>query len=396
MENIKFQVSGFRFQVMRALLAMLLLLPSSLFPLNGLLPLSAQPATAPLTAGRTPEGITYFLPKTVLNIRLQVEKRVYQPGQFSHYASRYLHIEGVEQEQETDHQMLQMEVSLTGIRDTSKCYSLQLKGGKCETAEVRLADDGVLLAMNDEPLAASKSQTRLMEYDWENPDEIVSGSKGQLAKSKVDPWRFLSDDIRMAGSTAKKAELTARQMDDLIERRQQLLMGDADDQPQDDAQLQRLLAAIDEEYDALMTLFTGVTLRDTTWQTITYCPNREVQRDVLFRLSRQRGIVDSDDLSGVPYYISIDDLYKTDTAKPLLADTKRHDGLYVNVPGRIRLSLHRGTELLRTFELSCAQFGFVELRNMQLFKRYVMHIQLHPALGTIVKSVADIPEKEKE
>lgn len=343
--------------------------------------LKAQPVATPLVAGQSAEGITYFLPKTVYNISLQIERSTYQPGQFSAYASRYLHIHGVRQEKEVDHQLLRVEVSMTGVRDTSKCYTLHLKGGKGETADVRLSEENVLLAINEEPLPAGQQSARLMEGDWADPEALLNPSP--------NPMHFLSDDIREAGSTAKMAELTAAQMDDLIERRQQLLLGEADDQPQDDAQLQRLLAAIDEEYDALMTLFTGTIRRDTIWKTISYCPLREVQREVLFRLSRFRGIVDSDDLSGVPYYITIEDLYKTDTAKYPNPDKKKNDGLCVNVPGRIRLTLHRESQQLQTFELPCAQLGFVESRTLSPFKRYVMHLLFHPATGALVKCVAD-------
>lgn len=350
-------------------------------------PLSAQPVATPLGAGQSAEGITYFLPKTVYNIRLQLERRIYQPGQFSPYASRYLQIHRVGQEKEIDHQLLRIEVAMTGVRDTSKCFSLHLKGGKSETADVRLSEENVLLAINEEPLPARQQSARLMEGDWADPKA--------LSHPTANPMRFLSDDIREAGSTAKMAELTAAQMDDLVERRQQLLMGEADDQPQDDAQLQRLLAAIDEEYNALMTLFTGTTQRDTMWHTISYCPSREVQREVFFRLSRHRGIVDSDDLSGVPYYITIEDLYKNDTAKYPSPDRKKNEGLCVNVPGRIRFTLYRERQRLQTFELPCAQFGFVESRPLTPFKRYVMHLLLHPATGAVVKCVADT-EVEKE
>jgi len=116
------------------------------------LTLFAQPEATPMTAGKTAEGIVYFLPKTVFNFHLLIEQKTYQPGPFARYASRYLRKKNVRQEPETDYRILKIEVTQSGIRDTSKCYALKLKGGKCETAEVRLSDDGVLLAINDEPM----------------------------------------------------------------------------------------------------------------------------------------------------------------------------------------------------------------------------------------------------
>ena len=337
----------------------------------------AQPVSTPMTAGQPAEGITYFLPKTVFRFHLVIEQRVSEPGVFARYASRYLLLKNVCQEREVEHNVIGMEVTQLGVRDTSKCYALKLKGGKCETADIRLSDDGVLLAINDEPVALKQSTLNTF---------IPKAAPAP----KPDASRYLDDDTRSAGSVAKMAELTARQMAELNEQRQLLITGEADEMPQNDAQLQRMLSEIDAEYNALLTLFTGTVRRDTTEHVLTYCPQQEVNRHVLFRLSRQQGLVDADDLSGVPYYITVEDLYKTDTAKYPLVEPKKHEGLYVNVPGRIRLTLLRDSRELKSFELPAAQFGFVELRDAQLLKRYVTHLQLHPATGAVVRCVADV------
>ena len=336
-------------------------------------PLHAQLVATPMTAGRTADGVTYFLPKTAFRIHLLVEKTTYRPGPFARYASRYLHRSGISQEEETDYKVVRCEVTQLGVRDTSKCFSMKLKGGKSDMADFRFSDDGVLLAVNDEPIAMK-----------EHP-----AFKPAPRPQAIDPYQFLGADVHAASSTAKMAELTVAQMEDLQEHRQQLITGEADDMPQDDRQLQRMLSEIDRQQQALMSLFIGTVQRDTVEHQLTICPDKEVQREVLFRLSRQLGLVDKDDLSGIPYYISIEDPYKTDEEKYPLAENKKNEGLYVNVPGRIVLSVYREEHLLAAFEVSAAQFGFVELRDGQIFKRYVTHMQLHPATGAIVKTLVD-------
>ncbi len=337
----------------------------------------AQPETMPMTAGQPAGGITYCLPKTAFQIHLLIEKTSYQPGSFAHYANRYLSMDNVAQDEEVEHQVVGFDIIPIGVRDTAKCYSLALKGGKAELAEVSLSDDGVLLAINDQPLA-QKTHKAFRPTPQPRP---------------LNPQKFLSADVQMAGSVAKKAQLVARQIAELQERRQLLIMGEADEEPKDNQQLQTILHEIDRSQQALMTLFTGTIQRDTTEHVITVCPMKEVKGEVIFRLSRQMGLVDSDDLSGVPYTMTVEDLYKTDTVKYVLAENKRQDGLYVNVPGRIRMTISRENTHLATFEQPAAQFGFVELRDMPTMKRYVTHVQLHPATGTIVKTVVDIEKK---
>ena len=105
------------------------------------------------------------------------------------------------------------------------------------------------------------------------------------------------------------------------------------------------------------------------------------------------GIVDKDDLSGIPYYMSIEDLHRSNAQKYGTPENKKDGGFYVNVPGRIRLTLHREQQQLGSFDVYAGQFGFVELRSGALFKRYVTHMTLNPATGSVDKVHADMNTK---
>ena len=340
------------------------------------IPARAQVVTKPLQAGRTAEGVTYFLPKTAVRFNLLIEKRTYTPGEYAKYVEKYLGMMGIEQEQQVIYSVANFNISQIGVRDTSKCYTVELKG-KSETADIKLSNDVVLLAVNAEPAKLK-----------------VNPPFTPAAKTPViDPHQFQNDDVRTAGSVAKKAEMTVKQIQELQEHRQQLITGEADDMPQDDNQLRLMIAQIDRQREALMSLFTGTTERDTTEQIITVCPEKEVQREVIFRLSKKLGIVDKDDLSGIPYYMTIEDLHRTNAQKYPTAENKKEGGFYVNVPGRIRLTLHREQQQLASFDVYAGQFGFVELRSGALFKRYVTHMTLNPATGSVDKIHADMNTK---
>lgn len=349
------------------------LLPALLLTLFPPLALSAQPI-AKMEPGRTPDGIVYFLPKTELHFHLLVEQKTYQPGAYAKYAEKYLRMRGVQLEQEVTCSLADVTVSAVGVRDTSKCYVVRLKGGHAETAELSLSADGVLLAVNDSPMSPLLRQP----------------FKPAPAKAPADVHRYLTNEVRDAGSTAKQAELTAQLISDLQEQRRQLITGDADNMPQDETQLRLMLSEIDREHQALMSLFVGTVSRDTTEHHFTLCPDGPVDRDVAFRLSKRLGLVDSDDLSGVPFYISIKNLHPS--RYPLPAQ-KKSEGFIVNVPGMARLSLFQEDLLMAEFDIPLAQFGFTELRDGQLFRRYVTHMQLHPATGAVVRLHADTEGK---
>ena len=336
---------------------------SIIFLLLCCLSLSAQPEMTQLKPGQTPDGVVYYLPKTAIAITVQVEKT---PGQFARYAERYLHLSGVVQEEQISQRIVSCEVSSFGVRDTSKCYSVRLKG-KAETAEIRLSEQGTLLAVNDEPLSYSIP--------------TLSTLKLQTSNFKLQT-SLLSSEALAAGSTAKMAEITAQQIQELQERRQQLATGEADEMPQDEHQLRLMLQQIDQKCAQLMTHFTGTTRRDSSEHVLTFCPDKEINHQVLFRISRRLGLVDKDDLSGIPYYIDLKNLSPAEHPAP---ENKKQTGFYVNVPGMSQLTISQDDQTLAQFQVPLAQFGFTELRDGDLFRRFVTHLQLHPATGAVVR-----------
>ena len=340
----------------------------------------AQPVSSTkLLEGKVPEGTVYYLPKTVFHFHLLIEKTSYTPGVFAKYAERYLHLKGIQQESQINHRLIDFQLSQTGVRDTSKCFIVNLKG-KSATSEIKLSDDGVLLAVNDTPVVV-KSHT-----------PFVAAPK----KRRVDPMRFLSEEVQMAGSMAKKAELTALQIAELKEHRQLLITGEAEEMPSDKAQLQLMLDEIDKTYNALMSLFTGVTECDTTEQTFTLSPDKEMKREVVFRISKLQGLVDKDDLSGIPFYLTLEDLHQQSQQQYDFPENKKDGGFYTNIPGFVRLTLYREDQQLATFDYPLAQFGFTELRGGSLFRKYPTHLRLDPITGAIEKLQAEMPKKKGE
>lgn len=337
-------------------------------------------STALLQSEKMPEGTVYYLPKTVIHFHLLIEKKTYTPGIFSKYAEKYLLRKEVGQEKDVNHRLINFQMSQTGIRDTSKCFIVNLKG-KSATSEFRLSEDGVLLAVNDTPMSVKKQQP------------FQPAPKRQ--QQQIDPMKYLSGEARIAGSMARKAEITAMQMAELQEHRQLLITGEAEEMPTDRAQLQLMLDEIDQQYESLMLLFVGTTTCDTTEHHITLCPDKEIQHEVIFRLSKQLGLVDKDDLSGVPFYLTLEDLHQHTQKEFDFPENKKNEGFYTNVPGIARLTLYREDQQLATFTYPLAQFGFTELQGGFLFKRYPTQLVLNPITGAIEKLHAEIPEKKK-
>ena len=354
-----------------------ILLPFCLFTF---IPLSAQTAISTYQPGVTSEGVVYFLPKTAINITIQVEKATYTPGDFCKYAERYLRIKDVAQEPSVEYRITNIRQEAFAVADTTKRYAVKFDA-RTSASNIQLSDDGILLAINAE-VKSEKQETRNM-----------SSAEYSLSSIK-NPRQYMSEEILAAGSTAKMAELTAQEIYDIRESQNMLTRGQADYMPKDGEQLRLMLEELKLRDNALTSLFTGVTVRDTTEYTLTIIPDKDSIREVLFRFSKRLGLLDKDNLAGVPYYINIENLKTVppvDTTNPK-KKAKQESGIYVNIPGKLRSTVADASHALVTNDFLAGQFGNVELLSGALFnKKFTTHLRLHPLSGGVEKLEADQP-----
>ena len=72
---------------------------------------------------------------------------------------------------------------------------------------------------------------------------------------------------------------------------------------------------------------------------------------------------------------------------------KQEPGLYVNVPGKMKVTLYDALEPIHIEELPAGQFGNVELLSGALFnKRYATHIWMNPISGAVDRLEAEQPK----
>ena len=349
-----------------------------LFYLFSFLPLTAQTQTGPYVPGVTQEGATFFLPKTAVRVAVLVEKSTYTPGDFAPYADRFLRLTGVSQQPSTTYRVLKVQQTAVGVRDTLKAYSVKFNN-KTAAVNMALTEDGVLLAVNAQP------------REWPQPVPF----RAALKPAAVNPRQLLNQEILAAGSTAKMAQLTAQEIYDLRDSRSQLIKGQADFMPKDGDQMKLMLSQLEQQDKALTSLFAGTVVRDTTEEVFIVCPDAELQREVVFRFSKHFGVVDADDLSGAPYYISVSNLTQLPATDEAAARKKKkaEDGLYYNVPGKMRSTLYRGNDVVSEEEYPAGQFGNVELLSGDLFnKHYGTRLWMNPVSGGIDKLEAEQPK----
>ena len=251
----------------------------------------AQTVTSAYMPGVTPEGAVYLLPKTGIKVTVQVEKTTYTPGELCKYAERYLRIKDASPTPSVSYRIINIRQEAYAVADTSKRYAIEFNS-KTVATNVRLSDDGILLAINAEP----------------NQLPVTKPFVAAPRPVSVNPRQYMNEETLAAGSTAKMAELIAQDIYEIRESRNLLVRGQADNMPKDGEQLRLMLNQLDKQDMAMTSLFTGTTIKDTTEYTMTIIPDKASDRKVLFRFSQKLGLLESDDLAGVPYYFMAEDL----------------------------------------------------------------------------------------
>ena len=336
----------------------------------------AQTATSSYQPGVNSEGAVYFLPKTAVRIIVQVEKTTYTPGEFCKYADRYLRLKNVSTEAAVNYRITSIRQEATGVADTMKAFTVKFDP-KTVAANIALADDGVLLAINATP----------------QPVPAYKPFVAAPRPAAINPRELMSEDILAAGSTAKMAELTAQEIYEIRESRNLLVRGQADNMPKDGEQLRLMLTQLEQQDRALTGLFAGSTVKDTVENVIPIVPQKETERQLLFRFSKKLGLVDEDDLAGEPYYIRIANLHTVPMPEANEKKKKLENGVYVNVPGKMKITVFDAVEPLVSNEFPAAQFGNIELLSGALFnKRYATHLWLNPVTGAVERLDAEQPK----
>lgn len=333
---------------------------------------SAQ--VTPYTPGITTDGLIYRLPKTAIRLQLIVERTTYTPGEFCGYSELYLGTPNPSSEPATSYKIVGISSETYGVADTTKCYAVKFNN-KLMTTNAELTDDGFLLAINGEGL---KVQSKL--------EKIPVFSN---AEKPLKPRDFMSSDILKAGSVSKMAQLTAEEIYDIRDSRNQLNRGEADFMPKDGEQLKVMLNNLATQEKALTQAFLGATIKDTLAYNLEYCPKGEVKREILARFSKHLGLLESDNVSGAPLYITVTDLH-TLPAEQIdpKAKKKVDDGIVVNIPSRARITIEDGEKRIQPyyFESPMAQLGRTDILSNDLFgKKMVTVLQLSPVTGAVIK-----------
>lgn len=299
------------------------------------------------------EGITYYLPNTVLDITVETHCITRQPGEFSRYAERFLRINNAVTENKKHWELIGVKVEEKGVPCPEKMFTVKLNDNA--SSNIQLTESGIIEAVNTEV------------------GEDIKEPKESKTRQRIDAKRYMTEEILQATSTAKMAELTAKEIYSIRESKMAITRGSAENMPKDGLSMQLVLDELNTQEAALTELFTGRidTVRYTCNIKFTPSVESDTTRAVLFRFSQKLGILNNHDLAGSPIYYDFKNLetIPQPEEKEKKKKSLKKEGICYIVPGRAKVSIYTNSDILFEEELPIAQLGTIEVLSKNLFKK---------------------------
>lgn len=343
------------------------------------MPVAAQGTSTPYSPGITQDAVSYWLPKTKLTITVNTRKSTFKPGEFSRYAERYLRMSNVRDKAEEVWEITSVDVSTSGVPDKDKLYTL-LFPNKGNRPYIELTDQGIISSVN-----TRNTGKDLTESTPRTPAPTVT--------KQVNPQDYMTEEILMAGSSAKMAELVAKEIYNIRESRNAITRGQADFIPTDGESLKFMLESLNEQEAALITLFSGTSETQEQTFTIDVTPDAPITKQLLFRFSGKLGVLPVDNLAGEPVWIDITDrniLGNYSSASGSVSSAKKPKSnaqfLFYRIPGRAAIKVYNNRISFMEQEVQVAQFGNVEVISTTIMgKNADTKITFDTTTGAVLK-----------
>ncbi|MBN1251279.1 MAG: DUF4831 family protein [Bacteroidales bacterium] len=327
-------------------------------------------------AGIRNHAIMYFLPKTVIKTEIKLKKIVYKSGPFAAYAKRYLDIDNAFLKDEVKWEVEDINFFTYPIADTSQIYLIEHEE-IFEDIDVQFNSLGIIRNYNSNiydnenlfvDFKTDKQNLKANNFFTESTNRFLSKSE-EINFDDVE----LPKQVVNEKSLSEKAKELAAKILTLREDRAATLVGDGYTEivPEGGALaiMVENINRIEKEY---LSFFIGKKAEETFIYNYDFIPQetREITQKILFRFSSTQGIVENNDMSGIPVIIELDAFRNLNQIKSF-DKTQNHlkrvskikeqkKGLYYRIPDMVKVKLLINDNVLSEKNILVSQFGLIQ------------------------------------
>ncbi|MDR1809528.1 MAG: DUF4831 family protein, partial [Prevotella sp.] len=319
---------------------------------------------------------------TAILLKATFLKKTRKAGEFYRYADRYLNIPNPITADEVLYSLEKVEVATIGIPDKNNSYLVEFKTNSLAPF-VTLTKDGLICAINEE-VGFTVEDSFPLTAQPENPPVAA-----------LNPKTYFSEEILRAGSTAKQAELIAKQIYHLRESKTNILTGEADNMPPDGNAYKLAISQIDEQEKALTSIFAGTETHELQTRTFTLIPDEmNIDKRTVFRFSKKLGVVEANNLAGAPVTLTLtsneprEEIVLTEKEQKA-QDKKFSSGIIYNIPAKASLKIEYNNRILLQKECDVVQYGIQDVLTPKMLDigKNPVKVIFYPELGAIKQIV---------
>ncbi len=258
------------------------------------------------------DAFIYALPRTEINILVEVTKTTIKRGPFYQYADQYLGIKNLALMDKIMFEISNIKLLSESIPDPNHFYRIETEGNST-AAFVSLNEKGLIMAVNrliDDEARNNKTDVYLSNADQINlsySDLTLESNLGNQVDTIYKTVKTDTSFIRVpilknqigTKSLSSQAEEAANFILKLRKRRFYLMTGKYGNVPEGEA-LKTVLIELDKLEKQYLSLFIGLSTYEKEKYAFNYIPlsGVTVDRDVIFRFSETRGMLRKTDAEG--------------------------------------------------------------------------------------------------
>lgn len=339
------------------------------------------------------EGMFYFLPRTVINFEVTIEKTDHIKGPYAAFSAKYLGISNVITENITNYSIVDLKIKSQNEPDPDKIFFIAFPACKSKKHEllISLKENGIIESVNIDADSLSVQHQQLKYSSMQNEFE----EEGQPFKmfinynilEKVDTiFEFIHLDtmtiekqVYKRSVIEKNIEQRAKEASEYIiklnEYKMNLLSG-YQEVSYSDATLSFMISSLDQMISEYMSLFTGKTITQAMTYNFTHIPETSTKNTSLFLFSfdKNEGLKDiesSDPSRNI--YVEFMPSLTTSKIAPIVnnqyQNSRKSKGFYYNIPEKTKLILSKGkNESIFESNVMINQFGVVHYLPAKHYK----------------------------
>jgi len=344
-----------------------------------------------------PSTVVYALPKTILNVDVVVEKKIRKVGPFAGFSEKYIGISPKITADEVKWNIQSLTITEKGEVDPQHFYKLT-SVENYEPNLIQLTPEGLIQGFNMKAVDVANEFTPQtlhenidfeIEYGQFSIDPNLLTKKDTVFKVVETDTAFIKvpelKELAFAKSIEDKAKEAAHQLFKLRKRRFKILTANYEVLPPDGKAYEVIVRELDKLEKEYLSLFLGKEVCVLETGHFTYKPKATDKGGVLFRISPEKGLVESDDLKAVPVRIELNNLGVTSELPVLPVDpTVVPDRLiYYRIPGQADVVISKGKQVVYHKRHLISQFGKIFSLPSQVLMHEGYSLEFYPETGAI-------------